>query len=197
MRIFCEDRKLNISPYYLRPGFAFGGSCLPKDLRATVYAAQQHDVEVPILRATLESNRMQIERAFDMVVATGHKRVGILGLSFKAGTDDLRESPMVTLIERLIGKGLDLRIYDRGVVASQLLGANKDYIEREIPHIWSMMAGTLEDVLAHAGVLVIGNRAPEFSALGRLLREDQVVVDLVRVFEPGTPVRARVTGISW
>ncbi|HET7111386.1 MAG TPA: UDP-glucose/GDP-mannose dehydrogenase family protein, partial [Gemmatimonadales bacterium] len=184
MRIFCEDRKLNISPYYLRPGYAFGGSCLPKDLRATVYNARAHDVPVPVLEATLESNRLQIEKAFNMVMATGKKRVGVLGLSFKAGTDDLRESPMVSLIERLIGKGTQLAIYDPYVTSSRLMGANREYIEREIPHIWELMRGSIREVLDASDAVIIGNSAGEFREIQGHLRADQPVVDLVRAFGP-------------
>jgi GDP-mannose 6-dehydrogenase len=197
MRIFCEDRKLNISPYYLRPGYAFGGSCLPKDLRATVYNARAHDVPVPVLEATLESNRLQIEKAFNMVMATGKKRVGVLGLSFKAGTDDLRESPMVSLIERLIGKGTQLAIYDPYVTSSRLMGANREYIEREIPHIWELMRGSIREVLDASDAVIIGNSASEFREIQGHLRADQPVVDLVRAFGPRTSDGASYQGICW
>jgi GDP-mannose 6-dehydrogenase len=182
MDIFCQDTKLNLSSYYLKPGFAFGGSCLPKDLRAINYKAKQVDVEVPVLSAILPSNKQQIERAVEMVLATGKKRIGILGFSFKAGTDDLRESPMVTLIEMLIGKGLQLSIYDRDVSLARLFGANKEYIERQIPHIAKLMRGSIEEVLKFAEVLVVGNKDEEFSEIEHMQKEGQVVIDLVRLF---------------
>src|SRR6185295_16730484 len=175
--------KLNLSPYYLKPGFAFGGSCLPKDLRAINYKAKELDVEVPVLSAILPSNRMQIERALDMVMQTGKKRIGVLGFSFKAGTDDLRESPMVTLIETLIGKGFQLSIYDRDVSLARLFGANKEYIERQIPHIAQLMRSSIEEVLESADVLVIGNKADEFVDIEKKRKEGQVVIDLVRLFD--------------
>ena len=197
MRLFCQDTKLNISPAYLRPGFAFGGSCLGKDLRAAVYRAKQLDVEVPVLTATLESNRRQVQRAFDMVRETGQRRVGVLGLSFKAGTDDLRESPVVTLVEMLIGKGHELSIYDGYVSQAGLMGANREYIEREIPHIWSLMRDSVDDVLTRSDVVVIGNNAKEFKAIQPALRDDQVVVDLVRVLDSKAADATGYRGICW
>ena len=196
MRIFCEDTKLNISPAYLRPGFAFGGSCLPKDLRAITYKARTLDVETPVLSALLESNRRQVQRAYDMVLATGHRRVGVLGLAFKAGTDDLRESPMVSLIEMLIGKGLQLSIYDRDVSSANLIGANREYIEREIPHIWSLMRPTVREVVESADTVVIGNSASEFRELGEQLN-GQMVVDLARAFGSRVSNGPSYQGICW
>lgn len=197
MRIFCEDTKLNISPYYLKPGFAFGGSCLPKDLRAVTYRAKQVDVETPILRATLSGNEHQVARAYDMVMATGQKRVGVLGLAFKAGTDDLRESPMVTLIERLIGKGLQVSIYDREVTSARLIGANKEYVEREIPHIWTLMQPTIADVLGASDTIIIGNGSKEFRTIEPSLRDGQIVIDLVRAFGARRSDGKTYEGICW
>jgi GDP-mannose 6-dehydrogenase len=196
MEIFCQDRKLNLSPYYLKPGFAFGGSCLPKDLRAICYKARELDLETPVLAALLPSNSKQIERAVQMVLQTRRKRVGILGFSFKAGTDDLRESPMVVLIETLIGKGFQLSIYDRDVSLARLFGANKEYIEREIPHISQLMRATLEEVVKESEVLIIGNKSPEFRALEDYKRADTIVIDLVRLFD-GRESDATYQGICW
>jgi GDP-mannose 6-dehydrogenase len=195
MEIFCQDTKLNLSPYYLKPGFAFGGSCLPKDLRAINYKARQMDVEAPILSAILPSNRQQVERAVEMVLATGKKRVGVLGFSFKAGTDDLRESPMVALIETLIGKGLQLRIYDRDVSLARLFGANKEYIERQIPHISQLMRASIEEVLDSSDVIVIGNKADEFKNLAGKRRHDHLIIDLVRIFNASSDETYQ--GICW
>ncbi len=197
MRIFCEDTKLNISPAYLRPGFAFGGSCLPKDLRAVVHKARQLDIETPLLAATLESNEKQIARVYDMVKATGARRVGVLGLAFKAGTDDLRESPLVALIERLIGKGVQLAIYDRDVSRANLIGANREYIEREIPHIWSLMRPSVRDVLDFGEAIVIGNNTREFREIEPALRDGQVVIDLVRAFGGRISDHGAYQGVAW
>jgi GDP-mannose 6-dehydrogenase len=196
MQVFCADTKLNLSPYYLKPGFAFGGSCLPKDLRALGYKAKEADVDVPVLSAILPSNRRQIERAVEMVLATGKRRVGVLGFSFKAGTDDLRESPMVTLIETLIGKGMQLAIYDRDVSLARLFGANKEYIEREIPHISQLMRASVAEVVEASDVLLIGNKAEEFRAVATLAREGQTIIDLVRLFEDRT-TGGNYQGLCW
>jgi GDP-mannose 6-dehydrogenase len=197
MNVFTQDTKLNLSPYYLTPGFAFGGSCLPKDLRAINYKAKQLDVEAPVLSAILPSNRLQIERAVNMVLATGKKRVGVLGFSFKAGTDDLRESPMVTLIETLIGKGLQLVLYDKDVSLAKLFGANKQYIEREIPHISQLMRGSVAEVLHDADVLVIGHKAEEFRNIESEITNGQIVIDLVRLFAKPAGDTGSYQGICW
>jgi GDP-mannose 6-dehydrogenase len=195
MNVFCADSKLNLSSYYLKPGFAFGGSCLPKDLRALTYKAKDLDVEVPVLSAISISNRLQVQRALDMVLQTGHKRVGVLGFSFKAGTDDLRESPMVTLIETLLGKGLELVIYDRDVSLARLVGSNREYIEQEIPHIAKLMRSSIDEVLGAANTIVIGNKSEEFRQIELRLREDQTVIDLVRLFD--RPSGQGYQGICW
>jgi len=195
MRVFCQDTKLNLSPYYLKPGFAFGGSCLPKDLRAINYKAKELDVDVPLLASVLPSNRLQIERAVDMVAKTEKKRIGILGFSFKAGTDDLRESPMIVLIETLIGKGYKLALYDRDVSLARLFGANKEYIEREIPHISQLICASVDEVLRDAEVVVIGNKSEEFRGVETKLSPTQIVIDLVRIFQKTSD--GTYQGICW
>jgi GDP-mannose 6-dehydrogenase len=196
MDIFCQDLKLNLSPYYLKPGFAFGGSCLPKDVRALLYKAKTLDLSLPILASILPSNQLQIERGVQAVVDKGNRKVGVLGFSFKAGTDDLRESPMVELTERLIGKGYDLRIYDQNVRLAALHGANRDYILNHIPHISRLMVPAIEDVLAHARTIVIGNAAPEFADVPQRIGENQTIIDFVRVCDSRI-TRGVYEGICW
>jgi GDP-mannose 6-dehydrogenase len=196
MDIFCQDTKLNLSRYYLKPGFAFGGSCLPKDLRALLYKAKSLDVHLPILESILPSNAQQIERGVRAVMEKGNRNVGILGFAFKAGTDDLRESPVVELTERLIGKGYDLRIYDENVSIASIRGANRDYILNHIPHIARLMVSTIEEVLDHASTIVIGNAAPEFSDVPARLRNGQTVIDFVRITD-SAPVGGVYEGLSW
>jgi GDP-mannose 6-dehydrogenase len=180
MDVFLADRKLNVSPAYLRPGFAFGGSCLPKDLRGLVYAARRADVSVPLLSHVLPSNEEHLQRAFDLVTASGRRRIGLFGLSFKPGTDDLRESPLVELAERLLGKGYDLRIYDANVALSRLMGANLDYITGRLPHLGELLSNSIDEVLAHAEVCVVGCTDP--AVLAALdTAGDRIIVDLVRL----------------
>jgi GDP-mannose 6-dehydrogenase len=196
MEIFCQDQKLNLSPYYLKPGFAFGGSCLPKDVRALLYKAKTLDLSLPIISSILPSNQLQIERGVQAVIEKGNKRVGILGFSFKAGTDDLRESPMVELAERLLGKGFDLRVYDRNVSLAAVHGANRDYILNKIPHISRLMVPTIDDVLSHSQTIVIGNGSPEFVDVPRRIGDGQTIIDFVRVCDSRT-ILGVYEGICW
>ena len=196
MEIFCQDQKLNLSPYYMKPGFAFGGSCLPKDVRALTYKAHSLDIDVPILDSIMPSNQAQIDKGLRMVMEKGNKNVGILGFSFKAGTDDLRESPLVELIERLLGKGYNLKLYDRNVNIASLVGANRDYILNQIPHISKLMVKSIEEVLEHAETVVIGNGDTAFSAVLDRLTDNQVLVDLVRI-TPEKSQDGQYDGICW
>jgi GDP-mannose 6-dehydrogenase len=181
MDIFCQDTKLNISPTYLKPGFAFGGSCLPKDVRALCYKAGRMDLDLPVLKAILPSNRRHMEKGLQMIMNQGHKKVGILGMSFKVGTDDLRESPVVEVIERLLGKGFDLRVYDRNVQLSKLVGANRDYILNIVPHISRLMVESMDELIEHSETVVIGNADPEFRRIFEMKQSGRFVVDLVRI----------------
>jgi len=196
MDIFCQDLKLNISPSYLKPGFAFGGSCLPKDLRALTYAAKSHDLQLPILTSILPSNEIQISRGLQLIMNGGQRRVGILGFSFKAGTDDLRESPMIEVIERLLGKGYELKIFDKNVRVASLVGANRDFILNRIPHISRLMVDHLDSVLEHAETVVIGNRDPDFMNVAQRLRSNQTLVDFVRITDRRSE-DGKYEGICW
>lgn len=195
MEIFCQDTKLNLSPYYMKPGFAFGGSCLPKDVRALTYKGRSLDLELPLLNSLMPSNQRQIEKAIAMIARTGKRKVGILGFAFKAGTDDLRESPIVEVIEYLIGKGYDLKLYDKNVNIAALTGANKDYVLNHIPHISRLMVNSVEAVLDHAETVVIGNGAAEFHAVPQRLKPGQRIVDLVRVSDSQS--KDAYEGICW
>jgi len=198
MDIFCQDTKLNLSPYYLKPGFAFGGSCLPKDLRALTHRAQSFGLRLPLLESVLPSNREQIDRAARLIDGLDVTRIGILGFSFKAGTDDLRESPVVDLIERLIGKGYDLRLHDRSIELSQLQGANRNYILNVVPHISRLLAGSAQAILDHAQLVILGNGDPAYHAVFQRLRPDQKILDMVRAPEAATHGMAgRYIGINW
>jgi GDP-mannose 6-dehydrogenase len=201
MRIFCEDRELNISPRYLRPGFAFGGSCLPKDLRATTYVAKELDVATPLLASIMPSNDAQIQRVVDIVLDKPKRRVGLIGLSFKPGSDDLRESPFVRLAEALIGKGVPLCVYDPDVAIGKVFGRNRAYVEGHLPHVAQLFVGSLEEVLDGADVIVLGKRVAGVDQLPRLLQPAHDVIDLVGLGElPGAlrpwaavPPAARMT----
>ena len=196
MDIFCRDTKLNLSKCYLRPGFAFGGSCLPKDVRALNYKAKTLDLEIPIIDSILKSNASQIERGLRMIMCNGYKSIGILGFSFKEGTDDLRESAIVELIERLIGKGYCLKIYDPNVNIAKLMGANRDYILNHIPHISSLMVNTLREAIEGSEVIVIGTNYPEFRELRDSIQEKQLIIDFVRVNNLSEQME-NYNGICW
>jgi len=196
MDIFCQDTKLNLSRYYLKPGFAFGGSCLPKDVRAFTYRARTLDLDLPVINSILTSNERQLNRGYDLIAAIGKRRVAILGLAFKASTDDLRESPVVSLVEHLLGKGYDIRIFDKNVNLSKLIGANRDFLLNAIPHVSSLLVESLEEALRHGETIVVGTNEPDFARIGERLRPDQDLVDLVRV-ETQDGLAARYHGIGW
>lgn len=197
MDLVCRDTQLNISKAYLKPGFAFGGSCLPKDLRATMYLAKMRDVEIPMLGGILQSNRVHAEHAIQKVLASGKRRIGMIGLSFKPGTDDLRESPLVLIAEQFIGKGLNLAIYDPEVHLSRLLGANRRFIEQHIPHLGDLLTADLERIVAESEVLVVGmNDRATLEKLRGKVRPGQLIVDLVNVGERAG-LGADVQGLCW
>ncbi len=197
MDLVCQDTQLNISKAYLKPGFAFGGSCLPKDLRATTYLAKMHDVEIPMLASILPSNRAHLDLAFQKILESGKRKIGFIGLSFKTGTDDLRESPLVTLAEQLIGKGMQLAIYDPEVHLAKLLGANRSFVEKHLPHIGEMLRADIADVIEGAEVLVVGLSGGEVSdALASLARADQLVLDLVHLPNSNN-VSGKIEGLCW
>ncbi len=197
MDLVCRDTQLNISKAYLKPGFAFGGSCLPKDLRATMYLAKMRDVELPMLGSILSSNRAHVDHAIAKVTASGRRRIGMLGLSFKAGTDDLRESPMVTLAEYFIGKGMNLLVYDPEVHLSSLLGANRRFIEQHVPHIGSLMRPDIAEVIGQSEVILVGlNDARVVEGLKQHLRDDHIVLDLANLPNPEA-FKGQVQGLCW
>ncbi|MFZ3204854.1 MAG: UDP-glucose/GDP-mannose dehydrogenase family protein [Pseudomonas sp.] len=195
MDVICQDHKLNLSKYYMKPGFAFGGSCLPKDVRALSYRAGQLDVEVPLIGSLMRSNGAQVQHAFDIIASYDKRKVALLGLSFKAGTDDLRESPLVELAEMLIGKGFELNIYDSNVEYARVHGANKDYIESKIPHVSSLLDSDFERIVARSDLIVLGNADERFRALAQQVPDGKQVVDLVGFM--AHPSRGGSEGICW
>ena len=197
MDIFCNDKKLNISPAYLKPGYAFGGSCLPKDIHGLLYLARQTNVELPVIESILPSNELQIRTAMNMIIKTGKKKIGFLGLSFKEGTDDLRSSAQVELIERLIGKGFDICVYDQNVSIARLIGANKAYIEKEIPHISTLMTNSIQKVLETCDVIVVANKEKAFEKVVEMVKPNQMIIDLVRISQDVELQGGVYSGLSW
>ncbi|WP_268799714.1 nucleotide sugar dehydrogenase [Pseudomonas huanghezhanensis] len=197
MEVVCQDKTLNLSQYYMRPGFAFGGSCLPKDVRALTYRASSLDVEAPLLNSLMRSNVSQVQNAFDIVAAHDSRKVALLGLSFKAGTDDLRESPLVELAEMLIGKGFELSIYDKNVEYARVHGANKEYIESKIPHVSSLLNSDFDAVIENSDVIILGNRDERFRALANKTPAGKRVIDLVGFMANATEANGQTEGICW
>ncbi len=196
MDIVAKDKKLNLSSYYMKPGFAFGGSCLPKDVRGLNFKAKQLDLKTPLLNSLIESNEYQVSRGLEMVMKLGKKRVGFLGFSFKGGTDDLRESPIVTLIETLIGKGYELKLYDKNVNLSFLRGKNKEFLTNHIPHISSLLVSNLDEVITDIDILVIGNKSDEFGDVLKRLPKEIQIIDLVRI-DSERVSKENYEGICW
>ncbi len=197
MELFCQDQRLNISPAYLKPGFAFGGSCLPKDVRALAHLAKERDVDAPVISSILASNRSQLGRAVEMVENTKRQRIGILGLSFKPDTDDVRESPTITLIETLVGRGYDVSVYDEIVDPEKLIGVNRTFLERALPHIASLMRNSLEEVIQEVDVVVITNGSPSFCRVPEMLNDNQYLIDLVGIAKTNINMGDFYEGICW
>lgn len=196
MEVVASDQKLNLSPYYMKPGFAFGGSCLPKDVRGLNYKAKVLDVKVPLLNSLLSSNEYQVQRGLQMILHTGKKKIGILGFAFKAGTDDLRESPVVELIETLMGKGYELSLYDSNILLSKLMGKNKDYLTGHIPHITKVLKNSIEEVIEASEVIVLGNKSAEFKEALEKLQPNKIIIDLVRI-DKKRVTKENYVGICW
>ena len=197
MGIFCQDKQLNVSSAYLKPGFAFGGSCLPKDTRALMYRAKEKDVESPLINSVLASNQRHIQQGIELIEKTGHKRIGVLGLSFKSGTDDVRESPVVPLIETLVGRGFQVSIYDEQVELSRLVGANKSFLEQEIPHIASLLCSSIEEVVSNSDVVVVANGSAAFAQVPDMVQHHQILIDLVGIARSCNKMRGKYEGICW
>ena len=197
MEIFTQDTKLNISPAYLKPGFAFGGSCLPKDIRAFLYKSRTSDLDLPMISSLLRSNEQQIQTALNIVMKTEGRKIGVFGLSFKPGTDDLRESPMVTLVELLIGKGYDVKIHDQYVSMAQVMGANKEYIERVIPHVSRLLSNSVQEIMEHGDILVFGHNSDIYRVLCERIKPEQTIIDLARLWVDYRNLRVSYHGIAW
>jgi len=196
MEVVASDHKLNLSSYYMKPGFAFGGSCLPKDVRGLNYRAKSLDLKVPLLNSLMNSNRYQVKRGLQLIYETGKKKIGFLGFAFKAGTDDLRESPVVELIETLLGKGYQLSLYDSNILLSRLMGKNKDYLTGHIPHINRVLRDTVEDVIQESDVIVFGNKSDEFKKAIQTIPDNKIIIDLVRI-DKNRLTGENYVGICW
>jgi len=197
MRIMVKDTKLNLSPYYLSPGFAFGGSCLPKDVRAITARSREHRLELPVLQNIIRSNDVHVDEATHLIEKLGQRRLGFLGLSFKAGTDDLRESPILRVIGALVGKGYGILLHDPNIDMDRVLGANRRFVEHEVPYLPERLRASLDEVLEGSDVLVIGNRSPEYRGIGARLRPGQAVVDLVAAVDRRTVTAGEYHGLAW
>ena len=195
MEIFCKDKQLNISPYYFKPGFAYGGSCLPKDMKALRTLAHDLYIDVPVIESIHASNETQKRNAVQLIMAQGHRKIGILGLSFKAGTDDLRCSPIVDVVESLLGKGFEIRIYDKNVKVSELTGTNKDFIMAKIPHLQHFVSDDLDAVCSNSDVLVVTNKEKDFADILQRYPH-KVIVDLVRQWKE-VDYAGHYEGLSW
>ena len=195
MEIFCKDKQLNISPYYFKPGFAYGGSCLPKDLKGLQTLAHDIYVDIPVINSIDKTNEIQIQRAIKIIYQHGNKKLGFLGLSFKEGTDDLRNSPAVTIIEALIGKGCDIRIFDRNINVSLLTGTNKEYIDSKIPHLSSLMLNSANEVIDESQVIIVNTKEPEFIQLIKNCK-DKIIIDMVRL-DGSLLSNPNYVGINW
>lgn len=196
MEVVASDKKLNLSSYYMKPGFAFGGSCLPKDVRGLNYRATTLDLKTPLLSSLMNSNNYQVERGLQLIYNTGKRKIGFLGFAFKAGTDDLRESPIVEIIETLLGKGYELSLYDSNILLSRLMGKNKDYLTGHIPHINRVLKESVQEVIATSDVIVFGNKSEEFKQALNNIPEDKTIIDLVRI-DKTRITKDNYVGICW
>jgi GDP-mannose 6-dehydrogenase len=197
MDLFCRDTRLNLGRYYLRPGFAFGGSCLPKDLRALHHRARVHDLDLPVIGSVMRSNDVHVDEAIHLIERLRRRRVGVLGLSFKAETDDLRESPILRVVGSLVGKGYSLLLHDPNLDMERVLGANRRFVESEVPYLPERLRSDLREVVEGSDVIVIGNGSAAYREVGALMRDDQVLVDLVHAVDRATIVRGEYHGLAW
>jgi len=197
MELFCRDTRLNLGRSYLKPGFAFGGSCLPKDLRALNHRARVRDLELPVVQGILRSNDRHVEEAVHLVERLKRRRIGVLGLSFKAGTDDLRESPILRVIGALVGKGYSMLLHDPHLDLERLLGANRRFVEDEVPYLPERLRGSIREVVEASEVIVVANGAREYREVGAMLKPGQALVDLVHAVDPASLAHGEYHGLAW